>query len=50
MIDAAEEMEQELDPRILELVEGVDFDDDDYGLVLLARSLNRDKVVVLWWD
>jgi hypothetical protein len=50
MIDAAEEMEQELDPRILELADGVDFDDDDYGLELLARALKRDKVVTLWWD
>ena len=50
MIDASEEMGQELDPKVLELVEGVDFDNDDYGLVLLARSLSRDKSVVLWWD
>jgi hypothetical protein len=50
MIDAAEEMGQELDPKILDLADGVDFGDDDYGIVLLARSLKRDKIVTLWWD
>ena len=50
MIDAAEEIGQELDPSILELAEGIDFEADDYGVVLLARSLKRDRVVKLWWD
>ncbi|MGV3485609.1 MAG: DUF4253 domain-containing protein [Planctomycetaceae bacterium] len=50
MLDAAEEMEQDLDPAVLDLVEGVDMDDEDYGLVLLAKALKRDKVVRLWWD
>ncbi|EMI25202.1 DUF4253 domain-containing protein [Rhodopirellula europaea] len=50
MIDAAEEMEQELTPEMLDLIDGVDLDDDDYGLVLLAKALKRDKVVGLWWD
>ena len=50
LIDGAEEMEQELDPKILELVEGVDMDDENYGLVLLAKALKRDMAVGLWWD
>lgn len=50
MIEVAEEVDQDIDPGILELVEGVDLDADDYGLVLLAKSLKRDKVVGLWWD
>ncbi|EMI27260.1 DUF4253 domain-containing protein [Rhodopirellula europaea] len=50
MIDAAEEMEEELDPKISDLIEGVDLDDENYGLVLLAKALKRDKVVGLWWD
>lgn len=50
MLDGFEDTGKELDPRILELVEGVSFDDDDYGVVLLARALKRDKIIQLWWD
>jgi hypothetical protein len=50
MLDAVEEAGEEPDPRILELVEGVSFDAEDYGVVLLARALKRDRVIQLWWD
>lgn len=50
MLDAAEETGEEIPPHVLELVEGIDFEDEHYGLELLRRSLKRDKAVVLWWD
>lgn len=50
MIEMAEEMGQELDPKILEFAEGVDFSDENYGVELLARSLKSEKKVALWWD
>lgn len=50
MLDAMEETGEEPDARVLELVEGISFDDDDYGVVLLARALKRDKIIQLWWD
>ena len=31
-------------------VEGVDLTDEDYGLELLKRSLQREKDLHLWWD
>jgi hypothetical protein len=50
MIGAAEEMEQEIPEDVRQLTDGVDFEDEDYGLELLKRSLKRDKAVALWWD
>lgn len=50
MIDAAEEMGREVPADLLELVEGVDLDDENYGLELLRRSLARERSVALWWD
>jgi len=50
MIDAAEEMEQEVPDDVRELVNGVDLEDEDYGLELLKRSLRREMVIGLWWD
>ena len=36
--------------KIESLLDEVDFEDEDYGLELLRRSLERDRVVNLWWD
>ena len=51
----AEAIEFAEDPRqlpegIAELIEGVDLDSEDAGLVLMARDLTRGKVMMLWWD
>lgn len=50
MIYAAEDMGEEVSEEILEFIQGVDLDDDNYGLELLQRSLKKDKLVSLWWD
>jgi len=38
-------------PRdVAELIDGIDFDEPDFGLIILARSLARTRRVALWWD
>lgn len=50
IIESMEEMGQEIPPATRKLVEGVDFDDDDYGLEILKREIQAKKSVTLWWD
>jgi hypothetical protein len=50
IIEAAEITGEELPIGVLSLVEGVDLSSDDYGLELLKRSIERDKIICLWWD
>ena len=50
MIEMADETGEELPPELLELTVGVDFEDDQYGLELLQRSLAKHRQVALWWD
>ena len=42
--------ESTLTPELKELFKGVDFADENYGLEILKRQLQRDKKVTLWWD
>lgn len=37
-------------PELAELIAGVDFSDDDFGMVLLIKSLRMNQGVGLWWD
>jgi hypothetical protein len=37
-------------PETKALIEGVDFDDEDYGVEILKREVQREKGVTLWWD
>jgi hypothetical protein len=50
MMEMADETGEELPPELLELTAGVDFEDDQYGLELLQRSLAKHRQVALWWD
>ena len=50
MMEMADETGEELPPELLELTVGVDFEDDQYGLELLQRSLAKHRQVALWWD
>jgi hypothetical protein len=50
MVDAMEEMDEDVPEHVRELVEGVDLTADDYGVELLKRSLEKTKMVALWWD
>jgi hypothetical protein len=49
-IEILKDMGEEVSEEILELVEGVDLEDDNYGLELLQRSLKKYKLLGLWWD
>lgn len=44
------EMGEELPPEMLKLIEGVDFEDQKYGMEILQRQLQQAKSVTLWWD
>jgi len=44
------EMGEELSPELQKLTEGVDFEDEDYGIEILKRELELKKRVTLWWD
>ena len=50
MMELAEDMDEDVPEDMEELVEGVDFEDEDYGIELLKRSLKRDMRIHLWWD
>jgi hypothetical protein len=51
MDDLVEMMdEEELLPELTELLEGVNFEDENFGSVLLQKSLKQSKVLTLWWD
>jgi len=50
MLDAYEDMGEDVPRELEELIEGVDLTQEDYGRELLKRSLVRDKEVNLWWD
>lgn len=49
-IDAADESGEALTPEIKEMIKGVDFSDENYGLEILKRELQQKKSVTLWWD
>lgn len=51
MADATEDEETPVPDAMRELLEGVDWDDDETaGLEILKRSLQRGDVIPLWWD
>ncbi len=50
MIETMEETGQELDEETARFIEGIDFEDENFGMVLLQRSLAATKTVALWWD
>ncbi len=35
---------------LAELMEGLDPEDPDFGLKVMVKALERDKVLQLWWD
>ena len=50
MVEMANEACGGIPDEMKELIEGVDFEDEDYGLEILKRELQRGKKVTLWWD
>lgn len=41
---------KEISPEVQTLIEGVDWNDPDFGLTILQNSLRQDRYVFLWWD
>ncbi len=50
MVEMMEETGEEMDPKMKELIDGVDFSDENYGLEILKREIQRASSVTLWWD
>ncbi len=50
MVEAMEEMGEEVSPEIARLIEGVDLTNENYGVELLKREVENSKTVKLWWD
>jgi hypothetical protein len=50
MVEAMEEMGEDISPEMQKLIKGVDFSDENYGLEILKRELETRKNVKLWWD
>lgn len=50
MVEMMEEAGRELSPEIAELIEGVDLEGENFGEVLLQKSLKSTMSVALWWD
>jgi len=44
------EQMDEVPPQMQKLIEGVDFENEDYGLEILKREIQQKKAVTLWWD
>jgi hypothetical protein len=44
-----EEMD-EVPPAMQKLIEGIDFEDEDYGIEILKREIEQKKDLKLWWD
>ena len=50
MVEAMEEMGEDLSPEMAVLIEGVDFSDENYGLEILKREVRQRNSIKLWWD
>lgn len=50
MVEAIEEMGEDLPPEIASLTDGIDFSDEHYGLEILKREIVQRNSVTLWWD
>ncbi|WP_299484826.1 DUF4253 domain-containing protein [Acaryochloris sp. IP29b_bin.137] len=50
MLEMAEEQGTEVDPSVLELMQGLDLKDEDFGLKVMERDLPRNMKLTLWWD
>jgi hypothetical protein len=50
MLEMMEETGEKPDAKMQKLIEGVNFEDENYGLEILKRELLARKSVQLWWD
>ncbi len=50
MVEMYEETGQPVPEETKALIEGIDFEDDSFGIKLLARAIEKEKFIKLWWD
>jgi len=50
MINEFTEMGQEIPANMKTLIDGIDFEDENFPLEIVKRTLQRDKQIKLWWD
>lgn len=50
MVEMYEESGQELPENIRVLTEGIDFEDDDFGIRILEKALILGEKINFWWD
>lgn len=50
MIEAAEEVGEEIPEYVKNLMEGIDLNDENFGFELLKRDLKLQGTLHLWWD
>lgn len=50
MVEMAEEHGHEIPAESLKLIEGIDFQDENFGLKILQRDLKANKLMGFWWD
>jgi len=50
MVEMMAETGEEIEPELSELVSGIDFTEEKFGMKLLQKSLKSSKTLHLWWD
>jgi hypothetical protein len=50
VIKEFEESGQPIPAKMMKLIEGVNFEDDNFALEIVKRTLQQDKKIRLWWD
>lgn len=50
MLEMAEEQGDEVDPSVLDLMRGLDPEEEDFGLKVMERDLLQNMKLTLWWD
>ncbi len=50
VIKEFEESGRSIPANIMRLIEGVNFEDDNFALEIVKRTLQLDKKIRLWWD
>jgi ankyrin repeat protein len=50
VVSRAEASGRSLSDEVLELIDGIDFSDENFGLEILERDLKKQKKIRLWWD
>jgi len=49
-INMLQKSQQGIPADLQEMIEGIDFEDENFGLEILKRSLISTKELFLWWD